>query len=85
MVLFYTICVLLFKFERRFEDDINQPGDRNVLRAGKWRPFHLQKAINFKNYFHLKLMSQSQRKLKQLTLHSFWGKLHVEFYQKTKC
>ena len=40
---------------------INQPGNLHMLRAGKWRLFHLQNAINFKNYFHLKLISQSQK------------------------
>ena len=58
---------------------INQPGNLNVLRTGKWRIFHLQNAINFKNYFHLKLMSQSQ---KFKTIHNvfFLGELNVDFY-----
>ena len=50
---------------------INQPGKLNVLCASKWRLFDLQNAINVKNYFHLKLMSQSH---KFKTIHNiFWG------------
>ena len=54
---------------------INQPGNLNVLRAGKWHLFHLQNAINFKN-FHLKLMSQSQ-KCKTIHIVYFLGELNV--------
>ena len=60
---------------------INQPGNVNVLRAGKWRHLHLQNAINFKNYFHLKLMSQSQ-KCKKIHNVFFSGELNVDFLDK---